>query len=199
MLTVTIEPRKGDVAPSIVEGTLPQGADEIMLGTETMRTLGISLGDSVEVSGQSGSARMRVVGRFVMPLFFFATTRPGQGADLSLAGADRLFGRGNGHAVFVRLAPGVSQRTLTTELKRRVGPVFVVPRLESSKVHSLSGATGAPIVLAGVVALMATATLGHTLITSIRRRHSARARRKHVQIDATQSEFACADIPSQDL
>src|SRR5207249_4608517 len=36
MLTVTIEPRKGDVAPSIVEGTLPQGADEIMLGTETM-------------------------------------------------------------------------------------------------------------------------------------------------------------------
>jgi ABC-type lipoprotein release transport system permease subunit len=172
MLSVTIEPRKGDVTPSIVEGSLPQGSDEIMLGTETMRTLGISLGDTVKVSSERSTVNMRVVGRFVMPLFFFATTRPGQGADLSLAGADRLFGgtKDNGHGVFVRLAPGVTQRTVTSELKRRIGPIFVVPRLESSKVHSLSGATGAPIVLAGIVVLMATATLGHTLITSIRRR-----------------------------
>ena len=170
MLSVTIEPRKGDVTPSLVEGTLPEGSDEIVLGSETMRTLGIGLGDSVEVTGQRGSARMRVVGRFVMPLFFFSTIRPGQGADLSLAGADRLFGQENGRGVFVRLAPGVRQRAFMTEMKQRVGPFFPVPRLESSKVHSLSGATGAPIVLAGVVALMATATLGHTLITSIRRR-----------------------------
>jgi ABC-type lipoprotein release transport system permease subunit len=171
VLTLSMESRKGDVGPSVVEGRLATGSGEIMLGRETMQRLGVGIGDSVEVTGDAGSRRMRVVGRLVMPPLFFTTARPGQGAGLSSAGLARVSGGPeNGYGVFVRLAPGVAQRTFVSDLRRRVGPMFLVPHQESQQIHALGGAGSAPVVLAAVVALMAAATLGHTLITSIRRR-----------------------------
>ncbi len=169
--TLALESRKGEVGPSVVEGRLAKGAGEIMLGRETAQKLGVGIGDSVEVTGSAGPRRMRVVGRLVMPPLFYSTARPGQGAALSLAGAARVIeGPVDAYAVFVRLVPGVKQASFVAEMKRRVGPVFIVPHQESQQIHTLGGAGSAPVVLAAVVALMAAATLGHTLITSIRRR-----------------------------
>jgi ABC-type lipoprotein release transport system permease subunit len=171
VLTMALDSRKGDVGPSVVDGRLPRGTDEIMLGRETMQRLGVGIGDSVEVTASGASRRMRVVGRMVTPPFFYTTARPGQGAGLSVAGYDLVFaGPPADYAVFVRLAPGVRQSSFVAELKQRAVPVFVVPHQDSQQIHSLGGAGSAPIVLAAVVALMAAATLGHTLITSIRRR-----------------------------
>src|SRR5207244_8100304 len=53
-----MESRKGSVTPSVVEGHLPTGPNEIMLGTETMRRAGLTVGDAVRVSGQGGTLRM---------------------------------------------------------------------------------------------------------------------------------------------
>ena len=70
----------------------------------------------------------------------------------------------------MKFAPGVNQKALHTTLQRRFGTIFWLPRQESTQVHNLGGIGNVPLVLAGIVALMAAATLAHTLITSIRRR-----------------------------
>jgi ABC-type lipoprotein release transport system permease subunit len=170
-VALTMDSRRGGVTPAVGAGRAAEGADEIMLGSETMRKVGVGIGDSVEVSGRTGSARMQVVGRLVMPPFFFSTGRPGQGAALSVAGSTRIGGGDpDAYGVFVRLVPGIGKKAFVTDVQRRAGRIFVVPRGESQQLHTLGGATGAPLVLAAVVALMAAATLGHTLVTSIRRR-----------------------------
>jgi hypothetical protein len=172
--TLAMESRKGSVTPSLAAGRLPEGLDEIALGTETMGTLGVGIGDTVPVTGGHATLQMRVVGRVAMPALFFSFSRPGQGATISLAAADRLDpGRQpDAGAFFVRLVPGTDSRAFLAGLKRRVPTLFVVPQLTSGQLNSLRGISNVPLVLAGIVALMAAATLAHTLITSIRRRRA---------------------------
>jgi hypothetical protein len=117
---------------------------------------------------------MRVVGRVAVPPLFFSFSRPGEGAALSVSAVERLHGfegGGRPHGFFVRLAPGVSERRFEAEVRHRFkGHIFILPSLPSSTVRNLGGIGNVPLVLAGIVALMAAATLAHTLITSIRRR-----------------------------
>jgi ABC-type lipoprotein release transport system permease subunit len=170
---LAMDPRKGSVEPSLVEGHLPEGTDQILLGTKTMDTLGVSMGDTVPVTGQTGTYRMRVVGGVASPPFFFSFTGPGQGAAFSVAAEERILG---GHlppddgAYFIRFAPGTNGQAFLGNLRHRIPGSFVVPQPPSGQVNNLRGISNVPLVLAGIVALMAAATLAHTLITSIRRR-----------------------------
>jgi len=172
--TLAMESRKGSVGPSLVEGRLPVGLDEIALGTETMGRLGVGIGDTLPVTGGRAILRMRVVGRVAIPALFFSFTKPGEGAAISLAAADRLDpGRQpDVGAFFVRLVPGTDRQAFLAGLKRQVPKLFVVPQLTTGELSSLRGISNVPLVLAGIVALMAAATLAHTLITSIRRRRA---------------------------
>jgi hypothetical protein len=172
LLALAMEPRKGSVLPAIAEGRLPRTVDEIALGTQTMERLGVAIGDTVAVSHESHEFDMRVVGRVAVPPLFFTFSGPGQGAAMTFAATHRFHpGRPEDLGVlFVRFAPGANQEAFHSEVKGRVGNVFWLPRQESPEVHNLGGVGNVPIVLAGIVALMAAATLAHTLITSIRRR-----------------------------
>jgi ABC-type lipoprotein release transport system permease subunit len=172
VLAVAMEPQRGSVTPSLVEGRLPRGPDEVALGSETMSEVGLGIGDTAPISGGGGDFRMRVVGRVVIPNFFFSFNRPGQGAVLSLAGADRVSPEENqgGRAVYVRFAPGIDQDAFLRSLKHRIPQLFVVPHQTSDQISSLNQVGNVPLILAGIIAFMAAATLGHTLITSIRRR-----------------------------
>src|SRR5205807_5230111 len=102
----------------------------------------------------------------------FNCSKPGQGGALSLTGADRVdpTRQPDAGAFFVRFAPGADQQAVLAGLRRRVPSLFIVPRLTSGQLTSLRGISDVPLVLAGIVALMAGATLAHTLVTSIRRR-----------------------------
>lgn len=174
VMTLAMESRKGSVTPSLADGRLPEGLDEIALGTETMGKLGVGIGDTVPVTGRRATVQMRVVGRVAIPALFFSFSKPGQGAAISLAAADRLDpGRQpDVGAFFVRLVPGTDRSAFLTDLKRRVPTLFEVPQLTTGQLSSLRGISNVPLVLAGIVALMAAATLAHTLITSIRRRRA---------------------------
>jgi ABC-type lipoprotein release transport system permease subunit len=171
--TLAMLPRRGSVEPSIAEGRVPSTSDEIALGTETMRKLGVNIGDVVPVTGDKGKFEMRVVGRVAIPPLFFSFARPGQGAALSASGSDRVAGghleAGTG-GLFLRFVPGADQSAFHADLVRQVGRVFWLPRQENPQVHNLGGIGNVPLILAGIVALMAMATLAHTLVTSIRRR-----------------------------
>jgi ABC-type lipoprotein release transport system permease subunit len=177
MLSIAMDTRKGGVAPSIVDGHVPEGPDQILLGTHTLEKLGVAIGDTVLVKAHGNALRMRIVGRVAIPPLFFSFAKPGQGAAMSLEASDRL-NAGNGPprapdagAFFVRFAPGVDQQAFLDGLRRRTnGGITVIGQQPSGQLSSLRGISDVPLVLAGIVALMAAATLAHTLITSIRRR-----------------------------
>src|SRR5829696_7230824 len=59
---------KGDLAPTVLEGRVPETDDEIAIGAEVSRRVGAEIGDDVEVQGVTGKAlRMEVVGIVVLP------------------------------------------------------------------------------------------------------------------------------------
>src|SRR5205823_13221056 len=103
--------------------------------------------------------------------------KPGQGAAITLEASDRL-GRGFGPprppdagGFFVRFKPGIDQQSFLAGLRRTTnGAISVIGQPPSGQLSTLNGISNVPLVLAGIVALMAAATLAHTLITSIRRR-----------------------------
>jgi putative ABC transport system permease protein len=172
LLIEALDPRKGHITPALIEGRLPVGQDEIALGTDTMHDARASIGSVVPVTGQGGSFRMKVVGRIAMPNLFFSFSRPGQGAAVSLQAAKRLSpSEGAGQGAFVTFRPGTEEGAVIKRLDEQLGShVFVVPRSESSQLNTLDQVGQTPLVLAGILALMAAATIAHTLITSIRRR-----------------------------
>lgn len=172
VLMVAMDPERGSITPAIVEGRIPTGRNEIALGTETMASAGAEIGGTVQVGGPGGVFAMRVVGRIAVPDFFFSFARPGQGSALSVEGATRIKpdALDGGFATFVRLLDGTDQSGFIKQLNQEVDHVFVLPQVFSGQISNLRGIGNVPLVLAGIVALMAAATLGHTLITSIRRR-----------------------------
>jgi ABC-type lipoprotein release transport system permease subunit len=174
LLAIAMDSRRGSVTPSLIEGRLPRGPDEAALGTETLRDLHASIGDIVPVHAAAGDFRMRVVGRIAMATFPFSFTRAGQGGAFSLAGANRVAGdRGSGLGVFVRFAPGAHPTAFIDRVKEDLhGHLFTLRGQDSQEVKNLDQIGTVPVILAGIIALMAAATLAHTLVTSIRRRRT---------------------------
>ena len=59
---------KGDLVPTVLEGRVPRTDDEIGIGAEVARRVGVDVGDHVEVAGVTGDPdRMLVVGIVVLP------------------------------------------------------------------------------------------------------------------------------------
>ena len=167
---------RGRVGPTIVAGRAPRTDDEIALGARTLDRVGASIGDVVHVQPDSGGdpVRLRVVGRVVLPgLGTYPgsdKTALGDGALLtrrSLRALGPDFGAG---PFLVRLAPGAT----TAQLARAIVPpdqTVVVTGLERpSDIVSYSRVRSTPLVLAGVLALLAIATVAHALVTAVRRR-----------------------------
>jgi FtsX-like permease family len=194
---IAMDSLKGSVTPSLADGRLPSGADEIALGSDTMREAGVGIGDEVRVrgggvEGPRVDTRMTVVGRTVM-WTFFTQTRPGEAAAVTL---DWLLSI-QPHAVdspafFIRLAPGVDESRVFHRLQAIVPTLFEFPRVESNQVSTLAGMQDLPLELAGVMALLAVATLSHTLVTSIRRRRRDLAVLKTVGFSRRQVSAAVA-------
>jgi putative ABC transport system permease protein len=167
-----LDPRRGDITPALIEGRLPRASNEIALGTQTMQTAHAHIGGTVTVAAEGGRARMRVVGRIAMPNLFFSFTLPGQGAAMTVAATHAIAPhQTQGQTgVFVRYARGANEGAFTYSLHRQFRNIFIPPAQRSAQLNSLNEVGRFPLILAGILALMAVATLAHTLITSIRRR-----------------------------
>jgi len=172
---------KGAIGPLVISGRLPTGSGEIALGPATYRSLHAQIGKTVPVIfGDPSSSEplfktpvhLRVVGVIAVPEFFFNIQPGGSGAAISMdelraaapsAGADA--------ALFLRFAPGVSVADGTTRIKALLGPQgFVLQRTQATDQTNLKRLASLPAVLAGLLALLAAATLIHTLVSSVRRR-----------------------------
>ncbi|GAC1604907.1 MAG: hypothetical protein NVS3B21_34320 [Acidimicrobiales bacterium] len=167
---------KGDITPVLLHGREPRSSDEIALGAKTMRDLHLQLGKTVSVSISVlplVRAPKRVVGVVVSPPGDNAT-RIGAGARMTFDGLQSLIPPGNPlrqpEGVF-RLASGVDKERTITELRHRIGAQAAVstPQPPDDLVN-LRHARNLPLVLVGILTLLAVATLAYTLITSVTRR-----------------------------
>jgi predicted lysophospholipase L1 biosynthesis ABC-type transport system permease subunit len=180
-VTVTalgVQPRTGDVGPTIVAGRAPRAKHEIALGAKTLDRIGASLGDTVHVKPDSGGAPvpLRVVGRVVLPgLGTYSgsdKTALGEGALLTQSSLRTLgpdFGAG---PFLVMLAPSATRAQLARAIvpKGRAVDVTVSGLERPSDIVSYERVRTTPLVLAGVLALLAIATVAHALVTAVRRR-----------------------------
>ena len=66
-LGLSAESSKGSIMPVLVEGRLPSGPDEAMVGPALARELGLSIGDTVELGPEGATRTAKVVGVHLDP------------------------------------------------------------------------------------------------------------------------------------
>ena len=165
----------GTVLPTVLAGRAPVRADEIALGTRSLGRLGVGLGDVVTTSviGSRRRERLRVVGRIVLP-GFTDTARLGEGALLAPAAARRLVPGVPPSEALLDLRPGADPRSVLARLQRKLrrgeATVGELPLTKPSDLVNFGRVQSLPLALAGILALLAAATLVHTLVSAVRRR-----------------------------
>ena len=183
---VGLQDLKGSAAPSIIAGRPARMADEIVLGSRTLRRLHRAVGDVVTVGAGQDARPMRVVGRAVFPAIGRTEAAPtglGTGAALTLDGL-KAVAPGSPpvgfNLVLVRLAPGtdrtVVQRQLDDEPRLRTpfeiftGKIQVLANQRPSDIVAFHRVRSTPLVLAGLLVALTVMILGHTLATAVQRR-----------------------------
>ncbi len=178
---------RGAVFPTLTDGRPPAGPDEIVLGRKVLESLHRSVGDVVDV--QVGAARtparpMRIVGSSVFPKLGrggFPPTALGDGAAVAravLADPTSKNTAGAYNFLLVRYSGRRGDRVgvdrVAGDLARFghdcVTAVCVRGSQRPGQVSGYADVRRTPLVLAALLGALAAATLGHTLVTSVRRR-----------------------------
>ena len=157
-------PVAGDVLTwTVVDGRLPTGDDEIVLGTRLADRLGRRVGDTVTI-GDDTADRLTVVGIGVGPSSSgeaLGTTALLTPARLEASGETAAF-----REALVRAAPGADVAALVSSLQ---GYELTV-RAPPPEVANLDSLGRLPLALAAVLGLVALAGLVHPLTSTVRRR-----------------------------
>jgi ABC-type lipoprotein release transport system permease subunit len=168
----------GSVQPVLMEGRLPRGAHEIVLGARTMAALGARTGSVLTASlpGFRRTERLTVVGVAVFPTLG-DTIGLGTGAQVAPAALPGLTPPGLQLPPFdgllVRFQPGVSPSAGVAALAarlQRLGPIAVEGQSPPTDLLNFGEVQSLPLLLGGSLGVLALATLAHLLITSVRRR-----------------------------
>lgn len=167
---------KGRIEPVTVAGRAPEAPDEVALGVKTFEALGARIGDRVDVritAFDSPAAPKQIVGQVVLPSLGDAS-RFGVGAVLTLDGLSTLVPADfelPQSALILRLAPGVDEASMLSELRNQVGVSYaVIGAQQPGDVENFGQVEDLPLILAGLLAALAAATLAHTLFSVVRRR-----------------------------
>jgi len=175
-------PLKGDTAPEVVAGRMPVREGEILLGVETMERLGTTIGDRLEVTvdGVEGATSMEVVGSALLghPAMNYEVGL-GHGSLVTFDTMEALFGEVQASGFLVDYAPGVDRAEAFSALQADWGKT-VLRHSPPDQVENLRRVGDLPVVFAGLLAALAAATLGHTLVTAVHRRRQELATLKTV-------------------
>lgn len=171
------ESLKGDpIDLTMLEGRWPEADDEIALGLQTARALGVSVGDHVQAELRSTTKDLTVVGIPVFPDFGFGPGL-GQGAGSTMELLNEFYPEATQNLLFARFASGADHDAAFERLNRELLTVnrdLGIERadngeLGTSLLHTRKSRE-LPLILAGLFGLVALATLVHVLVTSVRRR-----------------------------
>jgi hypothetical protein len=171
---MTLEPVKGDLTPTIVDGREPRSADEVAVGPDTLARLGASVGQHVAISSRSwGREDFRIVGVALFPTIDY-TFPLADGAAFTTGGGDRLH-FGDPHRadagferLLVRWAPGVDHDAAVRDL-RRGGATVDLPTA-SSEVTGLRDVRLFPAAAAAGLVVLGVTSTSHALAVTVRRR-----------------------------
>ncbi|MBX3285748.1 MAG: ABC transporter permease [Actinobacteria bacterium] len=174
-LAVSMVSRKGRVAPVLAEGRLPAGPDEALLGPALARSLGVGVGDTVQVGSGDRERRVTVVGTHLDPQPVSAETgstlllHPGTLAEVAPPDAPPY------PMIVVRYADGADATAVTADLDRRY-PYGVMDESFPSPpgtLLNLDAVRTVPVVLAWFfVGLTVVALANGVVATGRRARHT---------------------------
>jgi hypothetical protein len=161
-----LDPVRGDARPTILDGRLPAGDDEIAFGRVTARDIGAHVGDSVELAGPTRTQAFRVTGLAVVP-GLGSNDGLGAGGIVTMGGLGRLDATALVTSAGVKLR--VSRHQFFSSIPELAGlpdePLFMPPTIVNvSRVRAI------PYVLAAVLAALALLTVGHVMLTTMRSR-----------------------------
>lgn len=165
---LAMDPGKGSLEPEVLSGRAPHGNGEILLGSQDDPQARI--GDLLTVHIGGNAEKLRLVGRGVLPILS-DTAHLGTGAWLSFGALHRLLGDTSGivqDTFLVRLSG--DRAAALAKLVARFGTDSVVVPSAPTGLVGFGDLSALPIVLAGVLAAGAVATLAHAVFTSVQRR-----------------------------
>jgi hypothetical protein len=171
---------KGSLAPPVVEGRLPSNSGEIALGTSTLRSTGLGIGDSIKLPTASGPPReFGIVGQVVgsqltsVPdLGTIAVITPDAAVRMTGAHDMGQLGEASTASLLITYRDGVAHKPLESRLSRAYGLEFM-PYSSSSPPGRLTNIDDMAALLIGLAvffALLGTLGLVHVLLVSTRRR-----------------------------
>ena len=158
--TLAFDAVKGGLRPTTLEGRPPASNDEVGLGAEVARRLGVGVGDEVDAVGPVGAARpLRVVGIVVTP------DSAGNGAAMTFEGYAALSPTATKNVLFVNFRKGAPADAADVVAADNFSPpgALVTP----TSVRALQRVTAAPLVLAVVLAVLLTVACAYLLATSV--------------------------------
>jgi ABC-type lipoprotein release transport system permease subunit len=169
------------VFPPLLEGRAARAPDEVVLGSTTLRRIGRSVGDRVELEVGDQVVDASVVGRTVFPRI---SAYPGadkvglgNGAALTVGGLGALVTDATTSFFLVRFADGVDHDAALAELREAFPdapdseePLVDVRPQRPDDLVGYDRMAATPLVLAGLLAVLAGGTTAHALVTGVRRR-----------------------------
>jgi hypothetical protein len=172
-----ITPIRGSLHETVLDGHAPRRPDEIALGTVTMQTLHVHLGDHVVGRTRAGKATFRVVGTVAVPMVSDPQA-VADGAVLTGRGLDQLddpHDTNDELAILVKFRPGVDQRAAVDRIRRLpgiggLGRDDVARRPRRLEVVRLEQVDRIPLLLGVFLALLGAIAVGHLLVTSVNNR-----------------------------
>jgi ABC-type lipoprotein release transport system permease subunit len=187
---IGIFPGRGEpLFPTVLQGRAPRAEDEVALGSTTLRQLDARVGETIDASIAGNAVRLRVVGRAVFPAFgqgSFNPTGLGDGAALWGPLVARLgppldaggARPGTANFALVHVAVGGHHSSDVSALladvnrsgKCLVGQCALLTAQRPADIRDYAAVEAAPLALAALLGLLAIASIGHVLVTSISRR-----------------------------
>lgn len=172
LTVLSYDPIRGSMRMSVVQGREPSAQGEVGLGPETLDSLGKQVGDRIRLRGSEGSATYRIVGAVLFPEGDFSYD---EGVAMTAESAGPILGNvhdtGAIHQVLFQWADGVDPAVANRVLRRAGISVFTnADALTPARVTNLGEVKALPRYLAGLLGVLALATLAHALALSTRRR-----------------------------
>jgi ABC-type lipoprotein release transport system permease subunit len=183
---------RGDAGLTMLEGGPADAAGEIVLGTEVLDRLGADVGGMVDVDVGHGVEPWRIVGRAVFPrlgrgsfditgLGVGAQVAPGPFAEpdmehlITVGGADPTdFRYEGGYYSFLVVEVDGDATALASDLGTVAAETGAVIRdsLAPTAIRDLDRVRHVPVALAGILTLVAAATVAHQVNESVRERRT---------------------------
>lgn len=162
-----LEVVRGEGQPTMLEGRLPAGDDEIAFGRLTAADLGVRVGGTLTLAGTTQSQMFRVTGLAVVP-GLGANDGLGSGGILTMGGLTRIASNSLVTSAAVNLRGNSIEKFSASILEfSNVPPNSAY---KPNAIVNVSRVRAIPFVLAAVLAALALLTVGHVMFTSMRSR-----------------------------